>query len=247
MIEASYRIKHYSSASHRFFKPVVMDFFAKEFPKAFGPIMREKMADELIELFEKTAPEIQRIKPGQILWNALDKNTRASSPKRRLVSVVLSLITEKDIEELKSGIRMSEIHKSIIARIIREAYNQGGILSSRDVGLLLVKDLPYISNLRIEYEKENNCILPHTGALHDMGSSISHKKIIIRKVVVEKKDPAQTARECNHSQRSVDRYLKDYYRVKTAYEKSNNKEFVHHVTGISKHVVEQYIEIIKNA
>ena len=41
-----------------------------------------------------------------------------------------------------------------------------------------------------------------------MGSCISHKTAIVRKVVLEKKDPADVARECNHSQRAVDHYLK---------------------------------------
>ena len=100
--------------------------------------------------------------------------------------------------------------------------------------------------MRLQYEKEHDCLLPHTGLLHDMGSCISHKKTIIRKVIVEKKDPFDVARECNHSQRAVDRYLKDFYRVKTAYRQNKDKNYVHIVTGIAKHVVKQYIEIINN-
>ena len=84
--------------------------------------------------------------------------------------------------------------------------------------------------------KEHNCILPHTGALHDMGSTISHKKTIVQKVVFEKKDPADVARECNHTQRAVDNYLKDYNRVKTAYKYKRDIDFIHNVTGIAKYV-----------
>ena len=80
-----------------------------------------------------------------------------------------------------------------------------------------------------------------------MGSCISHKKTIIRKVIVEKKDPADVARECNHSQRAVDHYLKDFHRVKTAYHQNQDNNYIHIVTGIAKHVVQQYIEIINHA
>ena len=64
MIKTPDSIKRYSSAKYRFFKPVVVNFFAREFPKLFGPVMRERLADELIDLFERLSPESTRIRPG---------------------------------------------------------------------------------------------------------------------------------------------------------------------------------------
>ena len=239
-------VKRYKSAQQRFFKPAIAHFFAREFPRLFGPVMREKLAEELINLFHSLAPETQSIKPGQILWNALDKNTRGDSAHRRHVPVVLSLITEDDVRQLTKGIPMSRITKNALARIIREAYAQGGILSSRDIGLLTLRHPASVSTIRKAYEEENDCILPHTGSLHDMGSCISHKTAIVRKVVLEKKDPADVARECNHSQRAVDHYLKDYHRVKTLHQRNENIDYIHMVTGMAKHVVKQYLELIEH-
>jgi len=246
MIKTPDSIKRYNSAKHRFLRSRLINFFAREFPRFFGPVICEKIADELIDLFEKTTPEVKRIKPGQSLWIALDKNTRGDSPDRKYVPVVLSVITDNDVEQLTNGTPMSVILKKSIARMIKEAYDQGGILSGRDLSLLTLRNSSCISKMRLQYEKEHDCLLPHTGLLHDMGSCISHKRAIIRKVVVEKKDPADVARECNHSQRAVDRYLKDFYRVKTAYRQNKDKNYVHIVTGIAKHVVGEYIEIINN-
>ena len=246
MIKSPDSVKRYDAAKHRFLRPVMINFFAREFPKLFGPVMRERIADELIDLFEKTTPEVKRIKPGQILWNALDKNTRGDSPNRRYVTVVLSVITENDVEQLVNGVPMSVVANNAIARMIKEAYEQGGVLSSRDIGLLTLKNPTCVSRKRLNYEKENQCLLPHTGLLHDMGSCISHKKTIIRKVIVEKKDPADVARECNHTQRAVDRYLKDFHRVKTAYKQNQDNDYIHIVTGIAKHVVKEYIEMINH-
>jgi len=76
--------------------------------------------------------------------------------------------------------------------------------------------------LRLIYEKEHNCVLPQTGVLCDMGSSISHKTTMINKVVIQKKDPATAARESNHSQKADDSYLKDYNRVKTVFEQNKD-------------------------
>ena len=245
MITQPICVKHYSSAKQRFFKPIIAAFFHNEFPKLFGPLMRDKIADELIVLFERNSRDITTLKPGQILWNALDKNTRGDSPNRRFVSVVLSMVTLDDISELTKGVKPSVIAKNAIARIIKEAYQQGGILSTRDIALLTLRGVANTSRLRLSYEKEHDVILPHTGALHDMGSTVTHKVAIVHKVIVEKKDPAFVARECSHSQRAVDHYLKDYNRVKTVYEHNQDTTFIHQVTGIAKHVVNQYINIIQ--
>lgn len=209
--------------------------------------MREKLAEELIGLFETLVPEASRIKPGQILWNALDQRTRGDSPNRKYVPVLLSLITEEDVARLVQDTPMSQITKTAIARMLREAYWQGGILSSRDLGLLTLRHPALVSRLRKAYEQEQGCTLPHTGTLHDMGSCISHKATIVHKVVVEKKDPVDVARECHHSQRAVDKYLKDFHRVNVSYAQNPSIDYVHTVTGISKHVVKQYLEIINHA
>lgn len=244
MIKAPDSVKRYHSAKARFLKPVIMNFFARECPRFFGPTMREKLADELTSIFEAVAPERSRIKPGQVLWNALDQTTRGDSPRRRYVPVVLTLIREEDIKQLTEGMAMHKIAEGSIARMIREAYEQGGILSSRDLGLLTLRHGTWISAMRKRYEEEHQCTLPHTGALHDMGSCVSHKSLVVRKAVLEKKDPAQVARECNHSQTAVDRYLKDYHRVKTLYRLDQDLEFIHLATQIAKHVIKQYIALI---
>ncbi len=96
------------------------------------------------------------------------------------------------------------------------------------------------------YEKENDAVLPHTGNLHDMGSSISYKAMIIKKVIKEKKDPLYVARETMHTLPAVDKYLKDYQRVKMCYKEKPNLEFVQRVTGLSKFVVRQYIDLLND-
>jgi len=77
---------------------------------------------------------------------------------------------------------MSQIMEQAIARIIQEAYAQGGLLSMRDIGLLSWRYSGAISPYRKKYETEHDVTLPHTGSLQDMGSCISHKSMIIRKL-----------------------------------------------------------------
>lgn len=244
MIRKPDAVRKYHAAHDRFLKPAILNFFAREFAGYFGPIVRENIADALIDIFERNVPQTNRIKHGQILWNALDKTTRADSPNRRYTPVILTLVTYQDINLFEKNKPIKEIRKQVIARIIREAYEQGGILSTRDISLILSIDASYLSNQRIEYEEENKTVLPHVGVLHDMGSTITHKKQIVFKHVVEKKSTNIVARETNHSQKAVDHYISDYHRVKALVDDNKDIEFIHIATKIAKPVILQYQDII---
>ncbi len=92
------------------------------------------------------------LKHGQILWNAWDKDTRGNSPGRRYVPVVLTVVSEQDVKQLTEGVGMSRVAEGAIARMIREAYQQGGILSCRDIGLLCLRSPPWVSQAGRQYE-----------------------------------------------------------------------------------------------
>lgn len=246
MIPKTPSVKHYSSAHDRFLKPAIVNFFKREFCGLFGPIVRENIADAIIDLFNSLCPESSRLKPGQVIWNALDKRTRADSEKRRYKSVILSLVTDDEVSMFEKNCSIKEIRQNVMARMIKEAYQQGAVLSTRDLSLLLVSSAAWLSQQRIEYEKQNQTILPHTGVIHDMGTTLTHKRIIIYKHVVENKDPSIVARETNHSQASVDKYLKDFNRVKTLVNDNKDIEFIHHTTNIARPVIRQYLQIINN-
>jgi hypothetical protein len=174
----------YHSAHGRFIKPIIEDFFTRELPNTFGPNLRSKIADELIGIFESNNRDVQSIKPGQILWNAVHKDTRADSPNRKLVPVVLTIVADQDISNLVDKVSIPENRQNIISRITKEAYSQGALLSMRDISLLLTTGLPSVSFARKKYEKKHSCSLPHTGTLHDMGSCITHKYQIVYKYVI---------------------------------------------------------------
>jgi len=246
MISPSFAYKRYHSARMRFLKPALEDYFVATLSSHLGPVLREKLADGLLELMDQYLPPLSRLKPGQMLWRALDKRTRADSRQPKFVPVILTLVDDSDIQMLESETPVASQRPHAIARLYRQAYEQGGLLSTRDVALLLWQGEASVSKQRIKYELMHQCILPHTGALHDMGSTVTHKRQIVEKVVFEKKDPVAVARECHHSQRAVDKYLKDYQRVITAHDSKPDVDFIHRVTGIAPHVIKQYLEIQKH-
>lgn len=237
--------KHYKSAKQRLLKPQIKHFFAEQFPKLFGPVIRGHLADSLLELFTRQVRDTTRLEPGQILWNAVDIATRADSPNRRFVPVVLTMVSDQDIQNRCNGMSIMDIRAHATARILREAYAQGGLLSMRDISLLCWHSYPSPTGWRKHYERTFQCELPHPGNLQDMGSCITHKEQIVYKAIVERKDPIQVASESKHTQKAVDRYLKDFHRVQTIYDHNTDPNYISLVTNISKSVVNQYINLIE--
>ena len=244
MLPLSSAYKQYSSAHKRFFKPAIENFFKTEFTKSFGPNVRSFIADELIKIFQENNRDINSLKPGQVLWNAIHKDTRADSKNMKLVSVILTLVNDDDIFNLKNGLKAHLHRQNVVARMLKEAHAQDALLSMRDVSLLLAISYPTASNTRKKYEEIHNVILPHPGSLQDMGSCLTHKYQIIYKCVVEKKDPIIAAKETNHTIMAVDRYLKDFNRVKTLYLDNKDENYIHLVTKLSLHLIAQYVDII---
>lgn len=244
MLPVSQKSKHYKSAHKRFFKPAIENFFETELTKTFGPNLRSSIADEMIKIFQANNRDINSIKPGQVLWNAVHKDTRADSHKMKLVPVILTLVSDDDITKLEKGLKVSEHKQNVIARILKEAYSQGALLSMRDVSLLMGMSDSSATYNRKKYEEKHNVNLPHPGTLQDMGSCMTHKYQIIYKCVVEKKDPLVAAKETNHSIKAVDRYLKDFNRVKTLYLDDKDEEYIHLVTKLSLNLIAQYVSII---
>ena len=66
-------------------------------------------------------------------------------------------------------------------------------------------------------------------------------------IVVDRKDPLEVAQKTNHSIRAVDRYMKDFNRVRLCHEDGKNPEFISLATGLNRTVVKEYLQIIENS
>lgn len=245
MSQPSFAAKHYQSAHKRLLHASVAQFFAVNFPSLFGPAIRDRIATELLERIEAQMPPTAHLRPGQCLWNAVAIETRADSAKLRLVPVVLTLVSAEDITRLAAGTRHAQVAQDATARLLDEAYQQGALLSMRDIGLLTWREESTITTYRHAWEAAHQRLLPHPGTLQDMGTCITHKTAIVVKAVYERKDPRQVARETHHTQQAVDRYLKDFHRVRTCYRRTPEREYICQVTGMSPYLVSQYIDIIE--
>jgi hypothetical protein len=244
MRPTSFAQKHYSSARRRFFDAAIHRFFKEHFPGIAGEELLKIITSKLMELIQAYACEITRIKPGQMLWIAVDKNTRADSHKVNYIPVVLTLVHPDEIGTLEQGNKsLPELASDTIARLCKEAFEQGALMSMRDIALILKQRDCTISSLRKKYEQEHNIILPTPAVLQDMGSGVTHKAVILKKILVEKKDMANVRNETKHTQQAIDRYLKDYLRVEILLNEGRDIVYIAQITQLSTYLIKQYQKI----
>lgn len=245
MIE-SYAQKHYGSAHRHLFAAAFDRFLKESVPQVGGPEVRELVIDKIIKLFDTYTVAADHIKPGQMVWVAVDKNTRADSKKVRYRPVILTMITLQEINDLAAG-KATPPHQlqGTIARMLKESYEQGALLSMRDLALIFKRLPSAMSTARQQYEKKTSEVLPTPATLQDMGSGITHKALILKKILVEKKDMEKVRQETHHTQQAIDRYLKSYRRVEILLDDKKSNCYIAKVTGLSPFLILQYEQIYK--
>ncbi len=240
----SYAAKHYQSLHTRLFDSVLDRFLMQHVPQLGGPVLRKVVVDKIMELIETYSPPQGRVKPGQMVWTAVDKATRADTKKVRYKAVTLTLMSPQEVELLSQGKkRPLELLPGVVARILTEAEQQGALLSMRDIGVLFKREPSNISAIRQLYEKEHQRVLPTPATLQDMGSGITHKAMILRKILIEKKDMAIVRNETYHTQQAIDRYLKEYRRVEMLLDDNKDMSYIAQITQMPVFVIKQYRQI----
>jgi hypothetical protein len=161
--------------------------------------------------------ERDKLQPGQTLWPAvaLDEapGYRKAIYATRQVPVVLTLVNQDDIAAMRRGAPWTEILQGELVRAMKEAHAQGGLLTTSDLSVLFHHSHSRVAELIRQHETQTGEVVPRRGNLHDMGRTVTHKRIICHKAFLEGKTTDVIARETSHSPEAVDHYLLDFSRV----------------------------------
>ena len=95
-------------------------------------------------------------------------------------------------------------------------------------------------------EKETGKLVPRRGNVHDIGPTLTHKRIICIEHLKEGKTVEETARETNHSPEAVVRYTSDFRRIHLCLKEGFDLCKISKTTGLSHSLVEQYVDLIEN-
>ena len=217
-----------------------------QFPR-IGPRLCQVCAEMVLEFIEQHLRPKQQVPHGCLVWMAV---SRDDPPRHRqriadtdLVPVVLSLSTPDDIQRRIERVPPPQrlLHKAL--RLCHEAHAQGGLLSNCDLAEMLNASDSSVASLLTEHEQQTRRLVPRRATLHDVGTGLTHKRIICWKRYAEGKDPHIVARETYHSLEAVDRYLGQYDRVRHCRTQGLSPEQTAHALGCSLSLVHEYLLI----
>jgi hypothetical protein len=246
----NYREAQYRPQAAKTLRHILIQFITREFPRLGGPWVVELFVDKLLDLFNLYHPAQERLAPGQTIWLAVAADEQPGHKKpmthTRQVPVVITLISPDNIEDLRARQPRRELFKQIMVRAANDAFAQGGVLSVTDLSLLFCLSPTHAAELIREYEQQTNTVVPRRGSLHDLGKTVTHKRIICRKAYLEGKPTHIIAKETYHSPIAVDRYILDLARVFFAiYQQGMSKPDASFATQLPLYLVEEYVALIQ--
>ena len=214
------------------------------------------IAEDIVELHKEFYPDIEKRGFGQIVWQTTAATEKKPGYGKKaedygVKTVVLPLVTKEDVENrIKSFYGKDNYKKQqerdieVMARIVKSAYEQGGLLSGAELSVLMNRSLGTIGRLMKIYHERNKDILPTKGMILDQGSKPTHKSSIVD--LYEQGYPEiDIARLTNHSIEAVGRYIKSYKNVKLLMEKGFNLMEIVRISGMGRSTIIQYRELVE--
>jgi len=246
-IKKSRRLKDKNLSNHLLHRFLNMYGYDK------GEITAKAIIKDILQIIEEyflvgSIDDDQRhIQYGDLVWMAVPVDEYPQRGKSiaqtRMKPVVLSFVTESDIDHISHGFQTRYLRKRRIKRWVDQAFDQGALLTQLDLAILLGICDAVVSKYVNEIQKEGT-LLPTRGNIHDLSGAITHKREIIT-LYLEGYLTPKIASKTNHSKEAVDRYIKDYHKVETLWNHGiTTLEKISHLSHLSRRVVQQYIDLL---
>lgn len=218
-----------------------------------GEITARAIIDDLLKLIDSyylvstLDNDLHHINHGQLVYMAVPVD---EYPKRgkaiaqtRVKPVVLSFMTDSDIEHIAHGFDSKSLRKKRLIRWVEEAFDQGALLTQLDLSMLLGVCDKVVSQYVNEIQSEGR-LLPTRGNIHDLSGAITHKREIIT-LYLDGYFTPEIAIKTKHSNEAVDRYIRDYQRVEILWQNGiTNLDQIAQLTRLSKRVLQQYVDLL---
>jgi hypothetical protein len=251
------RLNPYASIEKRTFESALVHLLETEYALLGGRRILQLLAEDTRQLVEQFYPQTHRATSGSLVWTCTaDEGKKAEPGKRteeyKTVTVVLPLVTPEDLRDRtekkvargRTRASADERDQRRLARLVNSAVEQGGLLTLAELSVILNKSYDVICQYVQAYEEASGELLPLKGNRMDQGSRPTHKGEIVRLSELGLQPP-DIARETRHNLKSVERYLKDYERVKLSLKHGTPLSEIGVLIGRGQRVVQEYAHIIR--
>jgi hypothetical protein len=241
--------RRYQRIKGKSLKNILIERFINKYGYDKGIVTANAIVDDILLLVETyyRYSDNSFLKQGQMVWNAVPINEFPAKGKSieqtKLIPVVLDIISDSDIEDMKKPIRHREVRLKRVERWTNQAYEQGGTLSQLDLAVLLAVNEATAGQYVREYQSLYNRSLPTRGNVQLIGRGQTHKKEILTDYLNGYLVPSICQRT-NHSKESVERYIRDFEAVKLLASKFDDINTISLVTRLSLSVINQYLDFL---
>jgi hypothetical protein len=237
----------FAPSLHKSLRSALVHQILTHFPRIGGDRIGQVCADMILKLLDTHLHPRAHVSHGQILWLAISVDDPPSRGKgiaeTDLIPVVLDLVDSSDIHAVLKRVSSHERLQQRCVRLCQQAFEQGGLLSNCDLSLMLHASNTKVSEVLVDYERTRDVIVPRRANLHDMGTGVTHKRIICLKRYRDGKTSDVIARETFHTIESVDTYLGAFDRVRYCHEQGMNIDQTAFAIRCSVNLVAQYLAI----
>jgi len=251
------RVNPYASIEKRTFESALLHLLETNYGLLGGRRILQLLVEDVLGLMEEFSPSPGGVSSGTLIWTCTaDEGKKAEPGKRteeyKTVTVKLPFVTRADLRtRTDTKTPRDKIHavakgrdKRRLTRMVKAAAKQGGLLTIAELSVILNKSYEVTRQYVREWEEETSELLPLKGYRMDQGSRPTHKREIVR-LYEQGWEPPDIARETGHSLKSVERYLKDYERVKLLLKRGTAVEEISSLIGRGKRVVLEYVELAR--
>ena len=246
-LDANQRL--FGPQQYKNFEGALFAFFEKECPQLGGERTRRVLVQAVAGMVREFYPQTSHLQPGQTPWIAVHKDASPAYGKSiadtKLTPVVLELLLPDEALRRAKGEKLRDLKRDAAARLFTQAYQQDGVLTNAEAALLLKLSPSTIGKYVAQWETEHHQVLPRRGTIHDMGPSLTHKRIIIHKLFIESHTVEQVARDTNHSFEAIQNYIGTFRQILLCHKKGMNPQEIAFAVKRTKRLVEEYLLIIQ--
>ena len=181
--------------------------------------------------------------PGQILFHAVAIDEPAGKPLRdcRMVEIRLTLRTDSDLE-LRRAQGLGALHRALVARLCREAIEQGAVLTIEDIADLLRLSVATVKRYKQMLAAAGTPVKTR-GDVADIGPALTHRQRII-KLFLQGYSETEVADRTQHTLGCVENYIADFLRIGLLDKDGYSPGEIARLARLSKGKVQAHLQLL---
>jgi len=205
------------------------------------PIIAEAFYQQLSLYFQEHANI--SLSSGEVAYEAVASEEPAGKHIRltRKVTVRLKLLDFNTDLEALAQYGLAGLRRHRLARLTRQAYDQGALLSYEDLAMLLTTS-PATVRRDAYYLRHQGLFVLTRGMKHDMGPGLSHKTLILD-LYFKGYTFSEIERQTNHSEVSIKRYLADFIQIASLLRQNFSPGQIRRIAQKSERLVREYLRL----